>query len=541
MASPKKESTEGSGAYSFVQNDGPNDNMDAPVFSLVEEEQEDDVPLAVIPDCAYSDYSDSDHKSIVEMIDNLDVAETLDPRVGRFSCSVCRLTGRDREAVRAHLTTAHKDMPEARFKLQEMSVWLNNVRLGEEQVELAREALTANIYGKLDYVKDLGRFPFFKYVSDDMSDSILDIECNPKLNGTLAHESVACADLPPVSQVADDNSALLGKRERRRKKTMDGFVTWDSIAANKKSQLEQKKKSSPCNGDATQEEVSPAREMGLVTGKETLDSSVEENDGEEGGSSPEDNARPEEPEGELDTAPEGKRGPRRTLRSVKSVGNNRLPGCRTSAREKLYSRSYNEDVGEDEEEAGETTAHNGRRQVATSSKTKSRTDRSARLTASKQPPTSTSNTVRPVSRRSPPESSQSAEQEENGASLQLMFECLKCGTKILLKKELVLNHIKRHRLTLTEYVKQFVKDPNSCSQGGGVGEAELLAWEKELAAAEKRGAGAVGGSTNGDSGHPKNPPFTILYSTIGNYVDCKQEPVGKIMTALKVEFKKFHF
>jgi len=48
-----------------------------------------------------------------------------------------------------------------------------------------------------------------------------------------------------------------------------------------------------------------------------------------------------------------------------------------------------------------------------------------------------------------------------GSISESMFECLKCGTKIMQTQELVLNHLKRHKFTLEEYIDTYSEEGNS--------------------------------------------------------------------------------
>merc|ERR1711892_268842 len=48
-----------------------------------------------------------------------------------------------------------------------------------------------------------------------------------------------------------------------------------------------------------------------------------------------------------------------------------------------------------------------------------------------------------------------------GSNNESLFECLKCGTKIMQTQELVTNHLKRHKYTLDEYIDAYSNENNS--------------------------------------------------------------------------------
>eukprot|EP00091_Calanus_sinicus_P024833 TRINITY_DN9121_c0_g1_i1.p1 TRINITY_DN9121_c0_g1~~TRINITY_DN9121_c0_g1_i1.p1 ORF type:complete len:239 (-),score=62.10 TRINITY_DN9121_c0_g1_i1:17-733(-) len=58
-------------------------------------------------------------------------------------------------------------------------------------------------------------------------------------------------------------------------------------------------------------------------------------------------------------------------------------------------------------------------------------------------------------------SSRSGSLSPTGSIAESMFECLKCGTKIMQTKELVTNHLKRHKFTIDEYIDNYSEEGNS--------------------------------------------------------------------------------
>jgi len=115
-----------------------------------------------------------------------------------------------------------------------------------------------------------------------------------------------------------------------------------------------------------------------------------------------------------------------------------------------------------------------------------------------------------------------------------MFECLKCGTKIMQTKDLVLNHLKRHKLTLDQYIDTYSDDGNPEKISA------LLIWKHDRSTSNenspiKKGT-RRGGRTfskpdseeNSEVAVPemkvekKSSPFKLLFSTVGTYYN---EPV----------------
>jgi len=135
-----------------------------------------------------------------------------------------------------------------------------------------------------------------------------------------------------------------------------------------------------------------------------------------------------------------------------------------------------------------------------------------------------------------------------GSNNESLFECLKCGTKIMQTQELVTNHLKRHKYTLDEYIDTYSTESNSDNFSA------IILWQTASLPSEptppKRGS-RKGGKTPvslspQDSNteeleehkviaeeekvkpapmeEKKSSPFKLLFSTVGDYNNDDTEP-----------------
>merc|ERR1711892_374627 len=135
-----------------------------------------------------------------------------------------------------------------------------------------------------------------------------------------------------------------------------------------------------------------------------------------------------------------------------------------------------------------------------------------------------------------------------GSNTESLFECLKCGTKIMQTQELVTNHLKRHKYTLDEYIDTYSTESNSDNFSA------IILWQTTSLPSEptppKRGS-RKGGKTPvslspQDSNteeleehkviaeeeivkpapmeEKKSSPFKLLFSTVGDYNNDDTEP-----------------
>merc|ERR1711915_619100 len=135
----------------------------------------------------------------------------------------------------------------------------------------------------------------------------------------------------------------------------------------------------------------------------------------------------------------------------------------------------------------------------------------------------------------------------SGSISDSMFECLKCGTKIMQTRELVLNHLKRHKLTLEKYIDTFAGEQNLDKI------STIIEWKNDTSLSgikvdskPERRSSRRGGNppTNINDTHvaddkekeeisekdiitvkeeKKTAPFKLLFSTVGDYTDEKKD------------------
>jgi len=156
----------------------------------------------------------------------------------------------------------------------------------------------------------------------------------------------------------------------------------------------------------------------------------------------------------------------------------------------------------------------------------------------------------------------------SGSISDSMFECLKCGTKIMQTRELVLNHLKRHKLTLEKYIDTFAGEQNLDKI------STITEWKNDTSLSgikvdskPERRSSRRGGNplTNVNDTHvaddkekeeisekdiipvkeeKKTAPFKLLFSTVGDYTDEKKDDksdVGKIeqsITEVECSYEK---
>ena len=195
----------------FIQNDGSADSVVLPDDGKVEE---------VFPDRDFSDISEDENQDIgiEEIIDNLSVD---DERIQKHKCSNCSFTSDSRQTVKDHIRDQHGS-PSCPVRL-EMKLYLDNIKLKEEQLRAARQVDSEAVYQTVCYVRDLERFDFFSYVSDDMSDPISDIDSfQPSLHCPLSVKP------DPVEQPSppEDPLRLPGRRSKQKNKEHENFVSW---------------------------------------------------------------------------------------------------------------------------------------------------------------------------------------------------------------------------------------------------------------------------------------------------------------------------
>merc|ERR1711892_848271 len=135
-----------------------------------------------------------------------------------------------------------------------------------------------------------------------------------------------------------------------------------------------------------------------------------------------------------------------------------------------------------------------------------------------------------------------------GSNNESLFECLKCGTKIMQTQELVTNHLKRHKYTLDEYIDAYSNENNSDNFSA------IILWQTTSLPGEptppKRGSRRGGktpvnispqdSNTEENEEHEeiaeeekvkpavaeekKSSPFKLLFSTVGDYNNDDTEP-----------------
>merc|ERR1712106_1167949 len=128
-----------------------------------------------------------------------------------------------------------------------------------------------------------------------------------------------------------------------------------------------------------------------------------------------------------------------------------------------------------------------------------------------------------------------------GSNNESLFECLKCGTKIMQTQELVTNHLKRHKYTLDEYIDAYSNENNSDNFSA------IILWQTTSLPSEptpqkresRRGGKTPVNISPQDSNteeneeheeiaeeekvkpavadEKKSSPFKLLFSTVGDY------------------------
>ena len=152
----------------------PNSVSNEEIFSNTVNCQRDTIVESVVPDRDFQEISDDENNFIgVDIIDSL--RDRLDSRVCMYKCKLCLYTSSSKPGVKGHISTDHADKESGGMVCQEMLLYLTNINLKEEQCRTALEDKKDEIYGTICYMRDMERFTFFHYVSDDMPDSISDI------------------------------------------------------------------------------------------------------------------------------------------------------------------------------------------------------------------------------------------------------------------------------------------------------------------------------------------------------------------------------
>ena len=220
---------------SFMQQDGSCDHIDFSRLGIDENLVEE-----VFPDRDFSDISGSENHDIgiEEIIETLTENKYPDPRVVKYKCSHCIFSTNSKPIMKTHLLNIHQSS-NTTHQVQEMKIFTKNIRLKQEQLRSAQSTNFNEIYEKLCYIKDLERFSFVHYVSDDMSDSISDIDSNPM--------NSADVDRDMEELILSPNRT--GTRIRTKKKEMKGFLSWDQVGKKSSSktpiQLESEQVSAP--------------------------------------------------------------------------------------------------------------------------------------------------------------------------------------------------------------------------------------------------------------------------------------------------------
>merc|ERR1711892_576287 len=135
-----------------------------------------------------------------------------------------------------------------------------------------------------------------------------------------------------------------------------------------------------------------------------------------------------------------------------------------------------------------------------------------------------------------------------GSNTESLFECLKCGTKIMQTQELVTNHVKRHKYTLDEYIDAYSSENNSDNFSAIIlWQTTSLPSEPTPQKKESRRGGKTpvnispqDSTTEENEEHEeiaeeekvkpavveekKSSPFKLLFSTVGDYNNDDTEP-----------------
>lgn len=152
----------------------PNSGSNEEIFSNTINCHRDVTVESVVPDRDFQEISDEENNFIgVDLIDSL--RDTLDSRVCMYKCKICLYTSSSKPGVKGHISRDHADREGGGMVCQQMLLYLTNINLKEEQRRTALEDKKDEIYGTICYMRDMERFTFFHYVSDDMPDSISDI------------------------------------------------------------------------------------------------------------------------------------------------------------------------------------------------------------------------------------------------------------------------------------------------------------------------------------------------------------------------------
>ena len=167
---------------------------------------------SVVPDRDFSDVSDNDTKNIgiEDLIDS--IKEELDPRIRMHRCRECSFKSSSKPVVSDHIASEHQNTKCAIIS-QEMLLYMNNVKLKDEQRRSALQNKNDEIYGTICYMRELERFNFFQYVSDDMSDAISDIDIvSPALENPLSSRD----ELSAVDEFVNPSPSVSPRRRASR-------------------------------------------------------------------------------------------------------------------------------------------------------------------------------------------------------------------------------------------------------------------------------------------------------------------------------------
>ena len=394
----------------------------------------------------------------------------------RFKCKVCDFGNRDEEKLEEHVKTVHnKKMPRKMVRKQEMVVSIERQRLTAEDRKMAEAMVAAMSACK---IKEKGstpipkngkkkkmekaidepeltgeRYPFFKYANDEVTiamidrgnscikardktpeshgnrtsldniDSLLDDEDSPeketksaithrrtskkgKVNLEKVEESESATDCPKE----DEEGVRRGGRVRKTLQSTEVYKSAKEELALKKKEVAEM--SSDREDEATEETKRKSSTRKTTSGKDFV---LWEND--------------------------EKSSSRRSSRSSRPTASNGDEGKETSSKKDTWKIDYISTASsrEGSPSANDSTAER---------KEEERGKRSRR----KSPP------------KKIPGSSEAKSEEGRDCLTPVqseaviegpVFECMKCGTRLKQRKDLVMNHLKLHKLNFESYIGNY--------------------------------------------------------------------------------------
>jgi len=373
--------------------------------------------------------------------------------IKRFKCPFCPHHSKEKRRVEQHITYAHKkgNFNKNMARGQKMMIFLDKKKL--QRKEKSNDSDHSKDFETSSSVEEITKtLPFFKFSNDEMTDSIQDREEAERQNWSqyLQKLNKIVKQSPKTS---DSSKSPLPEGESYRLSDSAGFVNKTEVLETKRERRK------PNIGDEF----------------------VMTDDLNEKSPNPKEEKKDEKEKQDEKDKLEQKEEKENTIRRKRGLFQPQLMGTKEDTKkktEKCNKAEQNAAAGDKKEE---------KTFVKRETRSKKADDQEEGGSTAKR-------------KKSDSFSSSDGLSES-------MFECLKCGTKIKSTKELVTNHLKRHKLSLLEFKSNYLTELNSETK------KKIDEWSKE--------------STENQ--------FKLLFSTVGDYTDdtvVKKEDESELKNGL---------